>query len=176
MTAIELDHVVVGWNPGVVLALYDDLAADLHGYALATARDAATAEDLVQETFLRLLSAHRRGRPPAEPRAWMFRVCTNLLRSRFRRLVVADRHQARLVSRDVGESAEAATVRSEARRELRDALAALPVELRLALMLSAEGFSGREIAETLGKSEGATRTLLWRGRLELRQLLEEATR
>ena len=173
MAAIELDHVVVGWNPQLVLALYDDVAADLHGYALATARDPAAAEDLVQETFLRLLSAHRKGRPPVDPRAWMFRVCTNLVRSRFRRLVVADRHQSELVSREVGESAEATTLRSEGRRELRDALAGLPIELRLALMLSAEGFSGREIARTLGKSEGATRTLLWRGRLELRQLLSE---
>jgi RNA polymerase sigma-70 factor (ECF subfamily) len=176
VTAIELDHVVVGWSPQLVLALYDEMAADLHGYALATARDAATAEDLVQETFLRLLAAHRRGRPPAEPRAWMFRVCTNLLRSRFRRLVVADRHQAQLVTREVAESPETTTLRTEDRRALRDALAALPVELRLALMLSAEGFSGREIARTLGKSEGATRTLLWRGRLELRHLLSEAIR
>jgi DNA-directed RNA polymerase specialized sigma24 family protein len=44
--------------------------------------------------------------------------------------------------------------------------------MRTALMLSAEGYSGREVAGLLGKREGATRTLLWRGRLELRRLLD----
>ena len=171
MTAIEREHVVVGWSPQLVLALYDDLSADLHGYALAIARDAGAAEDLVQESFLRLLREHRRGRAPSDPRAWIFRVCTNLVRSRFRSRAVADRRRADLVSRDLAESAESTVMRAEGNRQLREALGSLPVEVRMALMLSAEGFTGREIARTLGKSEGATRNLLWRGRLELRRLL-----
>ncbi len=176
MTAIELEHVVVGWNPQHVLDLWDDLSPDLLGYATAIARDPAAAEDLVQESFLRLLREHRRGTPPADPRAWVFRVCTNLVRSRFRRLVVADRHRSALVSSEVGESPEATVVRSEGDRELRAALARLPLDVRAALMLSAEGFTGREIARTIGKSEGATRNILWRGRLELRRILSEADR
>jgi RNA polymerase sigma-70 factor, ECF subfamily len=180
VTAIELEHVVVGWNPQDVLAIYDDLSPDLHGYAVAVSRNPGAAEDLVQETFLRLLREHRRGNPPADPRAWTFRVCTNLVRSRFRRRVVADRHQATLVATAAGsetaESPESSVLRLEDHRELRTALAKLPDDVRCALMLSAEGFSGREIARTLGKSEGATRTLLWRGRLELRRLLSEDAR
>jgi RNA polymerase sigma-70 factor (ECF subfamily) len=171
VAAIELEHVVVGWSPQLVLALYDDLSADLHGYALAIARDPGTAEDLVQESFLRLLAEHRRGRPPSDPRAWVFRVCTNLVRSRFRRRVVADRHRSDLASRELAESAESTVIRSVEHRQLRDALGSLPVEVRMALMLSAEGFTGREIARAIGRSEGATRNLLWRGRLELRRVL-----
>ena len=171
MTAIDLEHVVVGWSPQVVLALYDDLSPELHGYALAIARDPGTAEDLVQESFVRLLNEHRRGRAPNDPRAWIFRVCTNLVRSRFRRRVVAERRRGALIDHDTAESAESTVIRSEQRREVREALEALPVEVRMALMLSAEGFTGREIARTLGRSEGATRNLLWRGRLELRRTL-----
>lgn len=171
MPSIELEQVVVGPNVESVLRLYDQVQGDLHGYALAVTRDPSTAEDLVQESFFRLLREHRAGRPPADPRAWLFRVCTNLVRSRFRRKAVADRHAPRLRSIDVGESAEQSVLRSDDRQHLRQALAALPEELRMALMLSAEGFSGREIARTLGRSEGATRTLLWRGRTELRRQL-----
>lgn len=174
MTTIELEHVAVGWRRQDVLALYDDVSPDLLGYAIAMARDPGAAEEFVQETFLRLLHEHRRGRPPVEPRAWLFRVCTNLMRSRFRRRVVAERHQPALARVESVESPEASVLRSEDRRELHDALAQLPVEWRAALMLSAEGFSGREIAGLLGKSEGATRNLLWRGRVELRRRLSEA--
>jgi RNA polymerase sigma-70 factor (ECF subfamily) len=171
VAAIELEHVVVGWSPDRVLALYDDLSTDLHGYALAIARDPSAADDLVQEAFLRLLNEDRRGRAPDDARAWVFRVCTNLVRSGFRRRAVADRRRSSLVSNDLAESAEATVIRSEEHRQLHDALGALPMEVRMALMLSAEGFSGREIARALGRSEGATRNLLWRGRLELRRVL-----
>jgi RNA polymerase sigma-70 factor (ECF subfamily) len=177
VTAIDLEHVVAGWSPQVVLTLYDDLSSDLHGYALAIARDPGAAEDLVQESFLRLLDEHRRGRAPNDPRAWIFRVCTNLVRSRFRRRVVADRSRGALANHDLAESAESTVIRTEQRREVREALDSLPVEVRMALMLSAEGFTGREIARPLGRTEGATRNLLWRGRLELRRTLtEEAAR
>jgi DNA-directed RNA polymerase specialized sigma24 family protein len=63
-------------------------------------------------------------------------------------------------------------MRSEEHRALRDALSRLPVDARMALMLSGEGFTGHEIARVLGKREGATRTLLWRSRLELRAILQ----
>ena len=171
MPSIELERVVIGTSNESILRLYDELQADLHGYAVAVTRDLSIAEDLVQESFLRLLREHRAGHPPTDPRGWLFRVCTNLVRSRFRRKVVADRNAPMLRTGDIGESAEEAVLRSDDRQHLQRALAMLPEELRMALMLSAEGFSGREIASTLGRSEGATRTMLWRGRTELRRHL-----
>jgi DNA-directed RNA polymerase specialized sigma24 family protein len=48
------------------------------------------------------------------------------------------------------------------------------MEARLGLMMAARGFSGREIAAALGRSEVATRTLLCRARQRLRnRLLQE---
>jgi RNA polymerase sigma-70 factor (ECF subfamily) len=169
---MELERVNVGWSGELVVGQYDAYQADLHGYALAVTHDAAAAEDVVQETFLRLVRQHQSGRPPDDTRGWLFRVATNLMRSGFRRRSVADRREPLFRSSDSVESAESTVLRSEDRRALRDALAQLPVEVRMALMLSAEGFSGREVAKALGKREGATRTLLWRGRLELRRALD----
>jgi RNA polymerase sigma-70 factor (ECF subfamily) len=169
---MELERVAAGPSSHLVIGLYDANQADLHGYALAITHDAGLAEDVVQEAFLRLVRQHHAGQPPHDPRAWLFRVATNLIRSGFRRRSVAERHEPVMYETDAVESAETSVVRSEDRRALRAALATLPVDVRMALMLSAEGYSGREVARLLGKREGATRTLLWRGRLELRRVLD----
>jgi RNA polymerase sigma-70 factor (ECF subfamily) len=169
---MELERVAVGASSQVVVGLYDANQADLHGYALAVTHDADSAEDVVQESFLRLVRQHQAGRPPDDPRAWLFRVATNLIRSGFRRRSVAERYQPVMRETGTAESAESSAMRSEDHRALAEALARLPVDVRTALMLSAEGYTGREVAQILGKREGATRSLMWRGRVELRRLLD----
>jgi DNA-directed RNA polymerase specialized sigma24 family protein len=56
--------------------------------------------------------------------------------------------------------------------ELEAALAGLPADARLGLLLAGQGFSGREIAEAIGRSEAATRTLMCRVRMRVRSQLE----
>jgi DNA-directed RNA polymerase specialized sigma24 family protein len=63
-------------------------------------------------------------------------------------------------------------LRSERERELHTALAGLAPDARAALLLAAEGFNGQEVAASIGRSEGATRTLLCRSRVRLRLALE----
>jgi len=53
------------------------------------------------------------------------------------------------------------------------ALATLPADARTALLLSAEGFSGEEIAAAISRSHSATRTLLSRARVRVRLQLEQ---
>jgi RNA polymerase sigma factor (sigma-70 family) len=168
---LEFSEVVGGWKPEAILRLYDELHGDLYGFAVAVSRDSSAAEDLVQESFLRLVREHRAGRAPVDARTWLFRVCTNLSRSRFRHLLVTERQRSLLYSDDVAESPETAVLRSESGASVRRALGKLPSETRTALMLTAEGFSGPEVARIIGRSEGATRTLLWRARAELRHSL-----
>jgi len=52
-------------------------ATRLYGYALALTRDAADAEDLVQDTFVRAMDAARVPRDEAAFRAWLFRILRN---------------------------------------------------------------------------------------------------
>lgn len=63
-------------------------------------------------------------------------------------------------------------LRSERHAALTRALGTLPKAHRAALLLAADGFNGREIATILAKSEGATRNILWRARLSLKDQLE----
>ena len=58
--------------------------------------------------------------------------------------------------------------------ELHAALGRLRPDGRAALLLAAQGFNGHEIATSIGRSEPATRTLLYRSRIELRRLAEAA--
>ena len=65
-------------------------------------------------------------------------------------------------------SPEAGVVGREGVAEMERVLEGLSAEARLALLLSGEGFSGDEIAATIGRSAAATRTLLSRARARVR--------
>ena len=107
---------------------------------------------------------------PGLVRPWLFRVAANLAVSRARRGSTALRwlnRQAGSESR-TAESPESHTVRHEATTDMAKALAGLSADARTALLLASQGFSGIEIAAAIGRSDGATRTLMSRARLQLR--------
>jgi DNA-directed RNA polymerase specialized sigma24 family protein len=76
-----------------------------------------------------------------------------------------------LADRGTAPPPEDEILRDESRREVKNALAGLSADARTALMLAAHGFSGHDIAEALGRSELATRALICRARLRLREQL-----
>ena len=158
-----------------VASTYAECGRDLYAYCIGVARDAGIAEEIVQEAFARLVREQRSGRYPDNPRAWLYTVATNLLRLRARRLSIADRWRRGegRANEEVDVAAEDVVIRRERTSELSAALAGLPRDVRAALLLAADGFSGLEIASFLGKSEGATRNLMWRARLALRDQLSE---
>jgi RNA polymerase sigma-70 factor (ECF subfamily) len=155
-----------------VLEAYDTHQRDLYGFVRALVRDPELAEDVVADTFVKLLGEYRAGRPPIEVRAWLFRVAANLVVNSGRRRAVAGRYLHRLVRRGHEEAADARLLRSERTEELVSALAGMPADHRTALLLAAHGFSGREIAVAIDRSEVAVRTLLSRARVRLRERLE----
>lgn len=154
------------------LELYDEHHRDLANFVRALERDAQAAEDIVGETFVRLIDELRRGRTPDQPRAWLHRVAANLVIDGGRRRSVATQFLGRLVDHRTEPPLDEGLLIGETRREIQQALTELPVDARTALMLAAHGFSGREIAATLGRSELATRSLICRARLRLRERLE----
>ncbi len=174
---VELEPVSVALVEGRVLteviAAYDANERDLFTFALGVTRDGAAAEDIVQEAFLRLVRESRAGRHPDNARAWLYRVVVNLGRTRARRRVVADRWRGLFANRDVARSPEDDIVGREGAANLAALVASLPTDARMAFLLATEGHSGQEVATFLGRSEGATRNLLWRARSELRRRLEQ---
>ncbi|MFT3708653.1 MAG: RNA polymerase sigma factor [Archangium sp.] len=129
----------------------------------------AEAEDVVQDAFVKALSELRAGRFRGQSSlsTWLYRITVNVAfdraRSSTRRVVEPALEEPRSESPD--DSIEL--------RELREALAALPEDQRLALVLKElQGLTAREIAQTMERTEGAVEQLLVRARAELKRRFE----
>ena len=112
---------------------------ELHGLAYRLLGDHGEAEDVVQETFLRLDGQAVLDRPDGEVAAWLRRVCLNTAynRLRGRRRTTARLERAGLAERADDEADAGATplldvLRAEQQRAVRQALAALPERQRSA--------------------------------------------
>lgn len=158
----------------IIEAAYAAHAGRLLRGLTAVTRDPSVAEDVTQEAFLRFVVEVRAGRTPDSAGAWLYRVGHNIAMSRGRRIAVSQRRAAETVLLDTAPSPEALALDAERQRGLCDALVELdPIDQR-ALVMSANGYRGTEIARSIGKSDGATRTLLCRARTKVRGLMLEA--
>ena len=172
--ALEQARRVARAGEAELAAIYEARRGELLGFLVGMTRDLDEAEDLLQETFVTLVREARAGRMPDDVRPWLYRVAANAMISRRRRLTTWTRLLPRLLDRSEPDRPESEALRSERDAELHAALAHLAPDRRAALLLAARGFSGSEIAETIGRSDGATRTLMCRARLELRGIIETA--
>lgn len=149
--------------------------------ALASRRD---AEDLTQETFLRVYRGAARYRPEGHFSAWLFRIAGNLARQELRRrkLVALLLGEPAARPEDVFDSIpapgtfdpESPLRAEEIRRALAWSLSRLPARQRLAVLLRYyEGMSTAEMARALGTSGRAAESLLARGTRSLRLHLRD---
>ncbi len=131
------------------------------------------AEDLGQETFLRVYREAGRYRGAGRFRSWLFRIAGNLARSRLRR-----RRILTWVGIDAGvsgipagdEPTDRGVERSETRARVRGALARLPARQRQAVVLREyQEMSYEEIAGTMDTSVSAVESLLHRATTALRR-------
>ena len=136
--------------------------------------DRDRAEDLGQETFLRLFRSARDYAEQGYLRAYLYRIATNLVRSEGRR-----EKRLRLLLPFLprnGEQPEAATpglLRQELHVQVSKAVASLPLRYRVPLVLhEIEGWSYVDIAQELGCREGTVKSRIHRGRLHLKARLE----
>lgn len=155
----------------IVGTAYATYSGSVRRYLTAVTRDVAAAEDLTQDAFLRLTVEVGAGRAPDDIGAWLHRVGHNLAMSRGRRLSVADRHLGELARPQPAPSPEAAAIRGEDHRAALDALCDLPLAHQRAMILASYGVDGPEIARSIGRTQGATRTLLCRARARIRTSL-----
>ena len=131
--------------------------------------DAHAAEDCVQDTFLRLLSAAPSYRTTAPFRAFLRRLARNALVDWTRR-----RKDAALSLRDPADPAltERATHAPESPTDVRAAVARLSLKLRDVVQLSVyEGLSHAEVAERLDIPEGTVKSRLHHALRRLREAL-----
>jgi RNA polymerase sigma factor (sigma-70 family) len=160
-----------------VTAAFEAHRHEIFSFLARTTRDDGEAEDMVQEAFLRLSREARAGRYPDDVRAWLFRVGSNLAMSRFRHRSVVGRWLERFGQQEHDRPAlpspERHAIGRERLADMERALRGLSPDERVALLLASEGFSGREVAEAIGRTEAATRTMICRARMRIRAELAE---
>jgi RNA polymerase sigma factor (sigma-70 family) len=158
----------------IVETAFEAHGSGLRRRVLSLTHELDVAEDVAQEAFVRLAVEVRAGRVPDNIGAWLHRVAVNLVASRGRHASVVDRRLADLPRPDHEPSPETASIEAEEAVALRQALDTLKPIDRAALVMAARGYRGPEIADRLGRSQGATRTLLCRARSRVRGELEAA--
>jgi RNA polymerase sigma-70 factor (ECF subfamily) len=152
---------------------YREHSAVLFRYLVRLTGDADMAADVVQDTFIRFSQA-----PPhaPDPRGWLYRVATNLVRERRRtegrRRSLLAGGVLRLPMADAPDLPDAWVEQQEARTAVRAALDTLGERERMLLLMRADGFAYREIAEVLGTTTESIGTMLIRA---MRKLSRELT-
>ncbi|HTZ90529.1 MAG TPA: RNA polymerase sigma factor [Alloacidobacterium sp.] len=151
----------------------------LFRYGMALSRNVAAAEDLVQETILRALSAKRPPEPGSNHKSWLFTILRNIWLNELRK----GRWISQSLDAEPGEAAldtPAATDGDPHRHyisklevsQVRDAIQQLPTEFREIVMLREyEDLSYQEIAEFLKCPVGTVMSRLARARSRLRTIL-----
>jgi RNA polymerase sigma-70 factor (ECF subfamily) len=158
-----------------VAALYARACPPLVGLLTAIGRDRADAEEVAQDAFVRLLEHWRKVREYDDPEAWLRTVAVRLLISRHRRRLVARRGLAVLGRRAALSSVGTPGPGSDV--ELVEALAALPVNQRAALLLHhVHDLPVDEVAELLHIPTGTVKSRLSRARAALAPLLADEER
>ena len=150
------------------------------------ARNAASAEDLAQEVFLRVYRSRESYEASAKFTTWLYRIATNLAVNHAR----DSRHERPEVQVSLDEpdedsgttielpdgtlNAEQQMMRRERMLAIRRKVEALPEQQRLAVIMHKyQQMDYKQIAEVLKKSESATKSLLFRAYETLREQLKE---
>ncbi len=158
--------------------IYDQYYQRVRKFILHTVRNDWVADDLVQETFIRINQNLDNVRDAARLQAWIFRIAHNICRDYFRR----QGKTANLGLEEIsGEQAAAKAPTSQKELEqgqMRKCVFGLvnhlPESLRSVIILSdISEFSQREIAEILGITVENVKIRLYRARKKLKALLEE---
>jgi RNA polymerase sigma-70 factor (ECF subfamily) len=159
--------------PPAFAALYERCADAVLRYCLARIGNPVEAEDAAATIFSRALAAW----PPDDPeaaRSWLFAIAHNVVANHYRaiglRAPAQPLEEARALP-DRSASPEEIAIRHEDQATLLAAVAELSSEQRQVVELRLAGLTGRELAETMGRSHAAVKMLQYRAIQNLRAIL-----
>ena len=153
--------------------LFDALAPKMMALCLRYIGDRPTAEDVLQDGFVTLFSRLDSYSGAGSFEGWARRIFVNTALMHLRKT------DALKLSDDIEEARalfteEATPVQKIGYRELMDLIGKLPPDARTIFnMYVVEGYSHKEIAETLGLNEATSRSKLQRARLRLQEMIKE---
>jgi RNA polymerase sigma-70 factor (ECF subfamily) len=174
---IQLVGRIRAGDPDAFDVVYAEFNTRLFAFLARLARSREVAEDLLEETWLRLVENADRLREDTHLAPWLFTVARNLYVSYCRSRMLDDAHAADLIGLwPAGHHSTPfeETAAHELERRLEAGLASLPITYREVLLLVAvEGLRPAEAAQVCGISPEALRQRLSRGRALLAQRLHD---
>ena len=189
----ELAAALLRGDPGAFDRFVEHFRAKIFQYSWLTCGQREDAEEVAQETLLKVFENFSQLREPERARAWVFRVAKNACLMKRRKSVFAPEQELSLddflpASTQDGEHRhieiadwsrlpEDEFLRSELHEVLHRAISELPESYRSVVMLrDIEELSTEETAEILDLSTDVVKTRLHRGRLAIRQKMDNCLR
>jgi RNA polymerase sigma-70 factor, ECF subfamily len=164
------------------------LLPGMYSAAYRLTRNAADAEDLVQETFLRAYRGFHQFQPGTNLKAWLYRILTNTFINSYRKKqrepqTISDDQledwylYSKMAEEGAEPSAETSVLEALPDEDVQEALQSIPEQFRIAVLLAdVEGFSYKEIAEITDVPIGTVMSRLHRGRRALEKRLWDVVR
>ena len=158
------------------LEIHDQFYVRIKKFLLASVRDESVADDLVQDTFIRIQENLDSVKDPSKISSWIFRIAYNLCQDHFRSRKQSSSHEeihdglVNLQETPLHKKVE----QGEMSRCVQDKLNLLPESLRSVLIFAdVMEFSHQEIANILGLSVENVKVRVHRARKKFKKILEE---
>jgi len=161
-------------SPAALSGIFDQYFEPVYGFIRLRVDDAALAEDLASEVFVRLVTVMRQRRGPRTSlRGWLFQVARNLINDHYRaRKGFTESALDEWLPGPQSDDPELRAIRSATAEQTRRALRALPPDQQEVLILRfAQNLSLQETAELMGKQVNAIKQLQFRATQALRRAL-----
>ena len=157
--------------------IYDEYYGPVRKFILAYVRDEWVADDLIQETFVRIQKNLKGVRDHSKISSWIFRIAHNLCHDHFRQSKRSTLGQ-RNIQKEIVTLREAVVQKELEQQQMgecvQDKMDLLPPDYRTVLILSdIMAFNQKEIAEILGISVSNVKVRIHRARKKMRAILEE---
>lgn len=173
LTDAQLVRRFIAGDDLALAALYQRFKVPLYGFCLRMLGDTESAQDALQDTFLRVHQARRDLRSPEKFKSWLFTIARNYCRRYLRRQGRQDLQDPNGLDGSWPAAVETPIEVREERAIVRSLIAQLPPNYREVIILREyEQASYREIAAITGASESAVRARLFKARKMLCARLE----